>query len=202
MKENQIKYMIAAAAVVLFGVLWIFSGQKENQGSREETDIFSNESDFGEEANVDLSKGKIYVHITGAVKNPGVYIFEKKPRVIEVVEKAGGFKKNAATSGINQAELVEDGTQIVIKNRGDTKSSGGNPLGQEQPEQEKSGLIDINTATKEQLMTLAGIGESKAMAIIAYREEHGKFKKIEDIMNITGIKNGVFDKIKSQIRVS
>lgn len=202
MKENQIKYIIAAAAVVLFGVLWIFTGQKEDQGSREETDIFRNETDFGEEEKVDLSKGKIYVHITGAVKKPGVYIFEKKPRVIEVVEKAGGFKKNAATSGINQAELVEDGTQIVIKNRGDTKTSEGNPLGQEQPEQEKSGLIDINTATKEQLMTLGGIGESKAMAIIAYREEHGKFKKIEDIMNITGIKNGVFDKIKSQIRVS
>ena len=90
----------------------------------------------------------------------------------------------------------------MIENRGDTKTSGGNPLGQEQPEQEKSGLININTATKEQLMTLAGIGESKAMSIIAYREEHGKFKKIEDIMNITGIKNGVFDKIKSQIRVS
>lgn len=201
MKENQIKYIIAAAAVVLFGVLWIFTGQKEDQGSREETDIFRSETDFGEEEKAD-PKGEIYVHITGAVKKPGVYIFEKKPRVIEVVEKAGGFKKNAATSGINQAELVEDGTQIVIKNRGDMKTSEGNPLGQEQPEQEKSGLIDINTATKEQLMTLGGIGESKAMAIIAYREEHGKFKKIEDIMNITGIKNGVFDKIKSQIRVS
>lgn len=201
MKENQIKYIIAAAAVVLFGVLWIFTGQKEDQGSREETDIFRSETDFGEEEKAD-PKGEIYVHITGAVKKPGVYIFEKKPRVIEVVEKAGGFKKNAATLGINQAELVEDGTQIVIKNRGDTKTSEGNPLGQEQPEQEKSGLIDINTATKEQLMTLGGIGESKAMAIIAYREEHGKFKKIEDIMNITGIKNGVFDKIKSQIRVS
>lgn len=69
MKENQIKYIIAAAAVVLFGVLWIFTGQKEDQGSREETDIFSNETDFEEEENVDLSKGKIYVHITGAVKN-------------------------------------------------------------------------------------------------------------------------------------
>lgn len=97
---------------------------------------------------------------------------------------------------------MEDGTQIVIKARGDTKTSGRDLPGQEQPEQEKSSLVDINTAGKEQLMTLAGIGESKAMAIIAYREEHGKFKKIEDIMNITGIKNGVFDKIKSQIRVS
>ncbi len=202
MKENQIKYMIVAAAVVLFGVLWIFTGQKKDHGSKEETSIFSSETDFGEEEKADLPEGKIYVHITGAVRKPGVYIFEKKPRVIEVVEKAGGFKKNAATSGINQAELVEDGTQIVIKNRGDTKTSGRDLPGQEQPEQEKSSLIDINTAAKEQLMTLAGIGESKAMAIIAYREEHGRFKKIEDIMNITGIKNGVFDKIKSQIRVS
>ncbi len=197
MKENQIKYMIAAAAVVLFGVLWIFTGQKRDQGGGEENSIFNSEMDSGEEEKTDLSEGKIYVHITGAVKNPGVYIFEKKPRVIEVVEKAGGFKKDAATSGINQAELVEDGTQIVIKNRGDTKTSV-----KDLPEQERSSLVDINTAGKEQLMTLAGIGESKAMAIIAYREEHGKFKKIEDIMNITGIKNGVFDKIKSQIRVS
>lgn len=202
MKENQIKYMIAAAAVVLFGVLWIFTGQKRDQGSGEENGIFNSEMDSGEEEKTDLSEGKIYVHITGEVKNPGVYIFEKKPRVIEVVEKAGGFKKNAATSGINQAELVEDGTQIVIKNRGHTKTSGRDLPGKEQPGQEKSSLVDINTAGKEQLMTLAGIGESKAMAIIAYREEHGKFKKIEDIMNITGIKNGVFEKIKSQIRVS
>lgn len=197
MKENQIKYMIAAAAVVLFGVLWIFTGQKNDQGGGEETGVFCSGTDSGEEENADLSKGKIYVHITGAVKKPGVYIFEEKPRVIEVVEKAGGFKKNAATAGINQAELVEDGTQIVIKDRGDTKASVRDPLGQE-----KSGLVDINTAAKEELMTLTGIGESKALAIIAYREENGKFKKIEDIMNITGIKKGVFDKIKSQIRVS
>lgn len=202
MKESQIKYIIVAAVVILFGVLWIFTGQKKDQGSGEENDIFRSETDFGEEEKADLSEGKIYVHITGAVKKPGVYIFEKKPRVIEVVEKAGGFKKNAATSGINQAELVEDGTQIVIKNGGGTKAVDRDLLGQEQPEQENSDLIDINTAAKEQLMTLTGIGESKAMAIIAYREEHGKFKKIEDIMNITGIKNGVFDKIKSQIRVS
>lgn len=183
MKENQIKYIMAAAAVVLFGVLWIFSGQKKDQGSREETDIFCSETDFREEEKAEVSNGKIYVHITGAVKKPGVYIFEKKPRVIEVVEKAGGFKKNAATSGINQAELVEDGTQIVIEKRGGTKTTGrDDPLGQEQ--RDGSVLIDINTAAREQLMTLDGIGESKAMAIIAYREEHGRFKKIEDIMNM------------------
>lgn len=93
MKENQIKYMIAAAAVVLFGVLWIFTGQKRDQGGGEENGIFNSEMDSGEEEKTDLSEGKIYVHITGEVKNPGVYIFEKKPRVIEVVEKAGGFKK-------------------------------------------------------------------------------------------------------------
>ncbi len=89
----------------------------------------------------------------------------------------------------------------MIEKRGGTKTTGrDDPLGQEQ--RDGSVLIDINTAAREQLMTLDGIGESKAMAIIAYREEHGRFKKIEDIMNITGIKDGVFDKIKSQIRVS
>lgn len=140
--------------------------------------------------------GQIYIHIVGAVKKPGVYTFRKKPRVIEVVEKAGGFTKDAVTAEINQAELVEDGTQLAIASQKDFKEKDG-----QQAEQTETGKVNLNTAAKEQLMTLTGIGEAKAIAIIAYREEKGKFQKPEDLMNIPGIKEGVFDKIKSQICV-
>ena len=116
--------------------------------------------------------------------------------MIEVVEKAGGFTKDAVTAEINQAELVEDGTQLAIASQKDFKEKDG-----QQAEQTETGKVNLNTAAKEQLMTLTGIGEAKAIAIIAYREEKGKFQKPEDLMNIPGIKEGVFDKIKSQICV-
>ena len=107
--------------------------------------------------------GQIYIHIVGAVKKPGVYTFQKKPRVIEVVEKAGGFTKDAVTAEINQAELVEDGTQLAIASQKDFKEKDG-----QQAEQTETGKVNLNTAAKEQLMTLTGIGEAKAIAIIAY----------------------------------
>ena len=114
--------------------------------------------------------------------------------MIEVVEKAGGFTKDAVTTEINQAELVEDGMQLTIASQKDSKQNEG-----QDAEQTETGKVNLNVATKEQLMTLTGIGEAKAIAIIAYREEKGKFQKPEDLMNIPGIKEGVFDKIKSQI---
>lgn len=101
--------------------------------------------------------------------------------MIEVVEKAGGFTKDAVTAEINQAELVEDGTQLAIASQKDFKEKDG-----QQAEQTETGKVNLNTAAKEQLMTLTGIGEAKAIAIIAYREEKGKFQKPEDLMNIPG----------------
>ena len=91
---------------------------------------------------------------------------------------------------------MEDGTQLAIASQKDFKEKDG-----QQAEQTETGKVNLNTAAKEQLMTLTGIGEAKAIAIIAYREEKGKFQKPEDLMNIPGIKEGVFDKIKSQICV-
>lgn len=201
MEKNQIKYLIVAAIVLVCGLIWVFTGDERAATKDDMTDIFEEQTTEPEtKEKKDGDSGKIYVHITGAVKKPGVYIFDEKPRVVEVVEKAGGFRKDAVQSEINQAEIIEDGAQIVIESKKDKIKA--------QKEQkrifeskEDSDLLNINTATKEELMTLTGIGESKAMSIISYRETHGEFKKIEDIMNITGIKTGVFEKIKNQIRV-
>ena len=102
-----------------------------------------------------------------------------------MVKKAGGFKKGADRTSVNLAEEVEDGVQIVIESKKKKKE-------QEEEMGTSSGSINLNTATKEELMTLSGIGESKADEIINYRQESHGFKKIEDVMNISGIKEGVW----------
>lgn len=202
MEKNIWKYAAATAGVLVCGCLWFFAGKDNSMKPAEDEGISLQQAEEQNDDGAVSTAGKIYIHITGAVRKPGVYIFDGKPRVIEVVEKAGGFKKNANQSAINQAELVEDGTQLVIDFRAakktDTDGKGRQSAGGEQAD---SGLVNINTAAKEELMTLTGIGESKALSIISYREKNGTFQKCEDIMNITGIKNGVFEKIKNQIRV-
>lgn len=199
MEKIKMKYVAVLLVVVLCGIIWY--GETANHEGRQEgtTPVLGSAT----EAPTGVPKqGNVYVHITGAVKKPGVYIFDEPPRVVEVVEEAGGFTKDAVKSGVNQAEIVEDGVQIVIASKRDAKktATSGKTSGTGEPSAEDS-QIDLNTATKEELMTLTGIGESKAMSIVAYRETNGKFKKIEDIMNITGIKDGVFEKIKSRIKV-
>lgn len=196
MNRSKIKFLLGICLIMACGLLWLFWEKQERQGAGE--DSFFEETQVSEQSETvseDAAK-KIYIHIVGEVKNPGVYTFEKKPRVIEVVDAAGGFTKQAARYGVNQAEIVEDGVQIVIESKKSLKKK----RAKEEPAG-SSETIDINTATKEELMTLPGIGESKALAILSYRETEGRFKTIEDIMNITGIKNGVFDKIKAFIRV-
>lgn len=193
MKQNTIILLVAVVGICVCGGIWLFQGKQVQPA---ETIVSEGMNDSLTQQTAEPEDGQIYIHIVGAVKKPGVYTFQKKPRVIEVVEKAGGFTKDAVTAEINQAELVEDGTQLAIASQKDFKEKDG-----QQAEQTETGKVNLNTAAKEQLMTLTGIGEAKAIAIIAYREEKGKFQKPEDLMNIPGIKEGVFDKIKSQICV-
>lgn len=199
MEKIRIKYVVIGLAVVVAGLFWYRDQGDSGVPGNETAELFEDGQGSRPEAAAVPEDTAVYVHIVGAVRKPGVYRFEQKPRVIDVVERAGGFTKDAVKADINQAETVEDGSQIAIRSKSDKKREK-NAGGGRQDEQ-AGGLLDINTATKEELMTLTGIGESKALSIVAYRETNGKFKKIEDIMNITGIKAGIFEKIKDQIRV-
>ena len=142
-------------------------------------------------------KKSIYVYVCGAVMQAGVYELQQDSRVYEAIQKAGGFAENADISEINQAALLQDEEQIYVPAAGEVDHS----LKEEGEAGDAGGKVNLNTATKEELMTLAGIGESKADSIIKYREEHGKFQSIEDIKQIEGIKDGVFQKIKDLITV-
>ena len=143
----------------------------------------------------DIASGECAVYVSGAVRKPGIYRYQGTARVCDAIEAVGGLKENAASGSLNLARTLEDGEQICVLTdreaaRAETKA------------RDSGGKVNINTATEAELMTLPGIGEAKAALIVGYREEHGKFSKIEDLMQISGIKEGIFQKIKNNITTS
>ena len=136
---------------------------------------------------------KIYVHICGEVNNPGVYELAEGSRIFEAVEAAGGFTEEAAQASL--AQVISDEEQIVILTQDEAAEKA--RLEREQA----AGIVNLNTASKEQLMTLTGIGESRAEDILRYRQESGGFQAIEEIMNVPGIKESAYLKIKDSITV-
>ncbi|MCR4892095.1 MAG: ComEA family DNA-binding protein [Lachnospiraceae bacterium] len=150
----------------------------------------------------------IYVYLCGAVNKPGVYELPEGTRLYELINRAGGLAEDAAAEALNQAGILTDGSQIRIPSLSEldeAEAAGGSPQliaeGGTGGGSAKGGLVNINTASATELMTLNGIGQSRAEAIIAYRDEHGGFSSIEDIKQVTGIKDGLFNKIKDQICV-
>lgn len=150
----------------------------------------------------------IYVDVKGAVKKPGVYQLEPSSRVFDAVEKAGGLDQKADEKRINFAKKLEDGMVVYIPSVGEKmettaaffeNTAEGQNLST--PSNESKQLININTAAKEELQNLTGIGPSKAEAIIAYREENGPFQKPEDLLEVSGIGEKTFEKIKNEITV-
>lgn len=149
-------------------------------------------------------EGTIYVHVCGEVASPGVYELPAGSRLYEAVAAAGGLLDSAAAEQLNQAAKAEDGQQVYVPSREEAdRGFSGSPSGQGPAASgwADDGRISLNTASKEQLMTLNGIGEAKAASIIRYREEHGGFRKIEELMEVEGIKEGVFNKVKDQIKI-
>lgn len=160
---------------------------------------------------------RIYVHVCGAVVNPGVYELPAGSRVYEAVQAAGGFTEDADENYVNQAFALTDAVQLVIPTVEEAEAwKTQNGQAEEQTairggaaetigSQEVSasdGKININTASESQLCDIPGIGAVRAAAIAAYRQEHGAFETIEDIMKVSGIKQGTYDKIKDSIIVN
>lgn len=162
----------------------------------------------------------LVVHICGAVSAPGVYELPAGSRIIDAVEAGGGFLPEADEACCNLAEEIVDGCQIYIMTKtescadGQTEKKAGIQISPDSDMQTtdrnvrsnsapalENGLVNLNTADIAALMTLPGIGESRAKAIISYREQHGAFAQIEDIMKISGIKQAAFSKIKDKITV-
>lgn len=157
-----------------------------------------------------LKSDSCYVYVCGAVRIPGVYVLSAGARIYEAVSLAGGLSEKACAEFVNQAETVSDGQMIWIPTQeeaaeGITLSAGdmadGVRTGEENNASAEDGRIDLNGASASELMTLPGIGQSKADSIIAYRTANGSFSSEEEIMNVEGIKEGVYNRIKDHIKV-
>lgn len=138
------------------------------------------------------------VYVCGAVAAPGVYELDDGSRIYEAVELAGGFMEDAAEDVLNLAESVTDGQMIRIPTEEEQEAAGREGA---EADSATDGKLDLNRADVAALMELPGIGQSKAEAIVGYREEHGSFSQTEDLMKVEGIKEGVFNKIKDRIKV-
>lgn len=136
-----------------------------------------------------------FVHICGEVVSPGVYEVEAGSRICDVLLLAGGFSEEAEQGSVNLAAVVEDGMQIVIPSKAEAAEE------KERLKLQREGMVNINKASVEQLCSLPGIGESRAAAIVAYREKQGGFQTKEEIMQVTGIKEGMYEKIKDSIYI-
>ena len=138
----------------------------------------------------------IYVSVGGCVNKPGVYIVPESSRVFEVINIAGGVTRGADTDALNLVNVVKDGMKIVVPSKKASANEGDKAV---TSEENKSSLVNINEADVETLTSLPGIGKSKATAIVSYREKNGYFGSIEDIKNVSGIKDGTFEAIKDCI---
>lgn len=184
---------------------------QENAGQE---DVAKNKSEVGIKAESEPGR-IIYVHVCGEVVSPGVYSLPEGSRICQAVEAAGGFTDSAARDFLNMAQCAEDGGKVFVPDRAmakEMRSKKGNETVSsdlavygwsetDESSESFSDKVNLNTATKEQLMTLKGIGESRAEDILLYRKECGPFGAIEDIMKVQGIKEAAFRKIKDKITV-
>ncbi len=145
-----------------------------------------------ETATAESEEAEIYVYVCGAVNNPGVVSLREGSRAEDALKAAGGFRSDAARDFVNLAARVTDGEKLYFPFEGEETVS---------EQDSKNGLVNINTADVELLCTLPGIGESRAADIIRYRENVGLFQSCEDIMQVSGIKNSVYNKICDRITV-
>lgn len=199
MKTKEIiRYLVIAIGIVIAGLVYYNTNQQPNwelmESTAMETEQLQQSSETVSEPSV------ICVHICGAVNNPGVYEGEANLRLYQFIELAGGFREDASVESLNLAQGVQDGMQIYVPSKQEAVTPPALLSSTENSVQNSK--LNLNTASKNELTQLPGIGEVKAEAILSYRDTNGKFQTIEELMNIPGIKEATFEQIKDLITVT
>lgn len=206
------KLIIFALAVLICGSIYYMSdympdNRPENMTEVPDGSTMSGEmkSDKNDTALQESRTELIYVYVCGSVNEPGVYEAREGSRVHELIELAGGFAEDAYTLSVSMAKTVTDGQTLYVPHLNEAEDDvAGSRLSESAAGDDAYGQkikININTASVEQLMTLKGIGESRARDIVDYRMRNGSFKKTEDVMKVSGIKEAAYSKIKDDICV-
>ena len=191
--------------VVAFGLLG--NGGVQIDRSQSGLSVASDEKSSEHAVDQDVQP-TVVVHVDGAVCAPGVYeVVGEAVRVNDAIRAAGGLSEDADTSNLNLASQVKDGDKVHVPtadeatSQADGTTSNLGTVGIVTSVSSGSGLVNINTATSEELQTLSGVGEATAAAIISDRQEHGNFSSVEDLMRVSGIGEKKFAKVKDQICV-
>ena len=195
--KSIILAFVCSLVMIIGGLFYYNQSKTEDYSGISFSNTNGNEALNKDEKAEDKHDEKIFVDVKGAVKHPGVFETTKDKRVKDLIEEAGGLLDDADTSTLNLSQKVKDQMVIYVLKHGEKPkqmSDGGSSSS-------NADVININTANKEQLMKISGVGKTKAEAIISYREKNGDFKKKEDITKVHGIGKATFEKIKDKIEV-
>ena len=195
--KSIILAFVCSLVLIIGGLFYYNQSKTEDYSGVSFSNANGNEAINKDEKAEDKHDEKIFVDVKGAVKHPGVFETTKDKRVKDLIEEAGGLLDDADTSTLNLSQKVKDQMVIYVLKNGEkpkqiSDGSSSTPNGD---------VININTANKEQLMKISGVGKTKAEAIIAHREKNGDFKTKEDITKVRGIGKSTFEKIKDKIEV-
>ena len=215
-KYQKIVLIIIISIITLGVAYYAYIMKTNDEFDMEEQNLLIEESKREENSEIKEENTKIVVHVSGAVKSEGIVELDKNSRVADAIEAAGGVSQNAYMKDINLASILEDGMKVYIptneevekqKENSNYISNANTDIIAKNSQENKTGAtktnskVNINTATKEELDTLPGIGESTANKIINYRKENGNFKSIDEIKEVSGIGDSKFEQIKDLIEI-
>lgn len=201
------KIIVVVLIIIMFIVIGYYIISKTEKYDYSDIEKISNIIEEDQEVDDNIIENKIVIHITGEVEEEGVIKLEKGARISDAIEEAGGTTEEADLSNVNLAYSLSDGQKVKIPNINEKdeeiivveEKAGDNIIIEGNKSKEEK--ININKAAQTEIETLPGIGPSTALKIINYRNEHGKFKNIEDIKNVSGIGDSKFENIKEYICV-
>ncbi|MED5047272.1 helix-hairpin-helix domain-containing protein [Bacillus siamensis] len=194
MRRNLKILGVCLAAGAIFICIWLFRPEKEEPVKQQS--VLGQTASASGTGKTDTADDKIMIDMKGAVRNPGVYEMKAGDRVTQAIEKAGGLKEKADELNVNLAEQLQDGAVVYIPSKGEEENRPKTAAGEKE-----DAPVNINTATLDELQAISGVGQKKAEAIIAYREENGRFQTAEDLMNVSGFGEKSFERIKTSITV-
>ncbi|TYS10632.1 ComEA family DNA-binding protein [Bacillus subtilis] len=198
--QHKKAIILAASAAAFIAVIFVLASGENKEPVKQAVSTETENTEVKQEAVKD-ENDTIVIDIKGAVQHPGVYEMRTGDRVSQAIEKAGGTGEQADEMQVNLAELLQDGTVVYIPKKGEETTMQQGSGGAVKSDGGKEAPVNINTATLEELQGISGVGPSKAEAIIAYREENGRFQTIEEITKVSGIGEKSLEKIKSSITV-
>lgn len=208
--KQKILLLISITVIVTGIIIYIYNSNKVDNSELNDEILINNNSTNNTIENISDEKNMIIIHITGAVKTPGIVKLEEGSRIEDAINKAGGLTEDADISKVNLAYILEDGIKIIIPSNTDIgdfqeenilSNDSGEGIIDNIETSSKSSSLNINKATEQDLQNLPGIGPSLAAKIIAYRDENGKFTTVEDIKKVNGIGDSKYENIKDYICV-